>query len=60
MQIEKAGGHSSGDGKGVSGLDIKVEQHDQVRSNCPLQLTRAISTGLAASLHTPQTGCESV
>ena len=30
VQIEKAGGHSSGDGKGISGLDIKVEQHDQV------------------------------
>lgn len=30
MQIEKAGGHSSGDGQGISGLDIKVEKHDQV------------------------------
>ena len=31
VQVEKAGGQSSGDGKGISGLDIKVEQHDQVQ-----------------------------
>ena len=29
-QVEKAGGQSSCDGKGVSGLDIEVEKHDQV------------------------------
>ena len=30
LQVEKAGGHSSGDGKGISGLDIVAEKHDQV------------------------------
>ena len=29
-QVEKAGGQSSGDGKGISGLDIVCEKHDQV------------------------------
>ena len=30
-QVEKAGGQSSGDGKGISGLDIVCEKHDQVQ-----------------------------
>ncbi len=29
-QVEKAGGQSSGDGQGISGLDIVCEKHDQV------------------------------
>ncbi|KAL3147327.1 hypothetical protein ABBQ32_002811 [Trebouxia sp. C0010 RCD-2024] len=34
LLVEKAGGQSSGDGKGISGLDIKVEQHDQRTQIC--------------------------
>lgn len=30
LQVEKAGGHSSCDGKGVSGLDVEITKHDQV------------------------------
>lgn len=35
-QVEKAGGQSSGDGQGISGLDIVCEKHDQV----PLHMHR--------------------
>jgi sedoheptulose-bisphosphatase len=34
LLVEKAGGHSSGDGKCVSGLDIMVEKHDQRTQIC--------------------------
>ena len=30
LQVEKAGGYSSCDGKPVSGLDVEVTAHDQV------------------------------
>jgi sedoheptulose-bisphosphatase len=34
LLVEKAGGHSSCDGKGVSALDITIEKHDQRTQVC--------------------------
>ena len=34
LQIEKAGGYSSCDGKLVSGLDVPIEAHDQRTQIC--------------------------
>lgn len=51
MQVEKAGGQSSGDGKGISGLDIKVEQHDQVYIPFPHLLVSQIPPCTGVSTH---------
>jgi sedoheptulose-bisphosphatase len=34
LQIEKAGGYSSCDGKCVSGLDVPIEKYDQRTQIC--------------------------